>query len=118
MADKRAFGASTLRCNQVSILGSVISFNFVGKKGIQIQKTIKDNNLARLINQKCGKNKNKPIFTASDDMVRQYLHSLLEGEKFLIKDFRTHIGTELALKEIKSMPAPKNEREFKNALYE
>ena len=49
LAAVKAFGASTLKCAQVNVDGDAISFDFIGKKGIRVNKTIKDKFLSAAI---------------------------------------------------------------------
>jgi DNA topoisomerase-1 len=107
-ADKQAFGATTLRSEHVKVDGDKVSFSFVGKKGVDIEKTITDGRLARLLAPRVAAGGR--LFNTSDSQVRDYLHSI-DGD-FKVKDFRTYIGTTTALKEISRMPVAKDEKEF------
>jgi len=109
----KAFGASTLRCYHVKVEGNKLSFDFTGKKGIRNSKVLRDNFLARSVAGRCGLGADNNIFKTTDDEVRAYLNSIPEGSGFMVKDFRTYLGTLTALRKIKTMPAPRNNREFK-----
>jgi len=113
LADVKAFGASTLRCSHVSVEGNKLSFDFVGKKGIRVSKVLKDVFLAKNIERRCDGDTNKNIFKTTDDQIRSYLRSISAGSDFTVKDFRTYLGTQTAFRKIKTMPVPKNNREFK-----
>jgi len=108
-ADTKAYGASTLLGTHVKIDGSRITFDFIGKKGVRIQKTIEDETLAKLIGKK--KRDGKPLFSASDQDVRKYLDDITTKD-FKVKDFRTWLGTNVALNEISRMPVPKDKKQF------
>jgi DNA topoisomerase-1 len=113
LAETKAFGASTLRCSHVNVNSNTLSFEFTGKKGVQIRKVVRDNFLAGNIAGRCGGNTDQKIFKTSDDEIRKYLNSLPKGPGFLVKDFRTYLATLTALRKIQSMPAPRNKSEFK-----
>jgi DNA topoisomerase-1 len=113
LATVKAFGASTLKCSHVSVEGNKLSFDFTGKKGIRVSKVLKDTFLARDIAGRCDGGTDKNIFRTTDDEVRAYLNSIPQGSGFMVKDFRTYLGTLTALRKIKSMPVPRNNREFK-----
>jgi DNA topoisomerase-1 len=112
LAAVKAFGASTLRCSHVHIHGSRLEFNFPGKKGVWVSKVLRNNFLAREIAGRCGGTDNS-IFRTSDAEVRAYLNSIPGGSDFLVKDFRTYLGTLTALRKMRSMPPPRSVRELK-----
>jgi DNA topoisomerase-1 len=112
LAAVKAFGASTLQCSQVIVEGNTLSFSFTGKKGIRVSKVLKDAFLARNIAGRCAGGANQKLFKTTDDEVRAYLHSIPGGSEFTVKDFRTYLGTYTALRKIKTMPVPRNRREF------
>ncbi len=113
LARVKAFGASTLRCSHVSIEGNKLSFDFIGKKGIRVSKVLKNTFLARDIAGRCDGGTDKNIFRTTDDGIRAYLNSIQGGSEFMVKDFRTYLGTLIAFRKIKTMPVPASSREFK-----
>jgi DNA topoisomerase-1 len=113
LAQVKAYGASTLRCSHVTVDGEIVSFDFTGKKGIRNAKTLRDKFLATEIGNRCSIGSDKNIFKTSADSVRAYLDSISGRPRFLVKDFRTYLGTMTALRKIKAMPVPKSQREFK-----
>ena len=108
-AKVKAFGASTLTSDHITVKGNTISFKFTGKKGVTIQKTITDAGLAKAFSGKTGK-----LTNTSEKKVRAYL-AKIDGN-FKVKDFRTYKGTATAIRTIKSMPVPKNAKERKVAI--
>ncbi|MEK6820751.1 MAG: hypothetical protein AABX71_03505, partial [Nanoarchaeota archaeon] len=119
-AKKKAYGASTLEKQHIRIDGDKIKFHFIGKKGVMIDKTIADPLLAKIISAKLNRKQNQ-IFKTDDGRARSYLKSLPGGKPFLVKDFRTYIGTEVALKEINRVPkskVPSNGTQLKKRLRE
>jgi DNA topoisomerase I len=113
LAAVKAFGASTLRCSQVSVQGNQLLFNFIGKKGVWVSKNLNDAFLARDIAGRCDGNTDQKIFRTNDNDIRTYLNTLPMGSGFMVKDFRTYIGTITAFRKIKTMPVPRNSKEFK-----
>lgn len=112
--DKQAFGASTLRAEHATVDGDSVTFEFTGKKGVQQKHTIRDAGLARHIEQ-VGEGK---LFNTDADKVRTYLKSISGGKDFKVKDFRTYVATEEALKHVKGMPAPDTDAKRKKAVME
>jgi DNA topoisomerase-1 len=114
-ADKKAFGATNLLGSHVSVKGNDISFNFVGKKGVDQAHTITDPALAKYIagrQQEVG-SKGR-LFATNDGKVRDYFHGIA-GENFKVKDFRTQKATVEALRAVKSMPVPTTKSGFAKA---
>jgi len=106
-AKEKAFGASTLTADQAKVDGNRVAFDFTGKKGVHIQKTVEDPLLARIIS---GHSKGHGrLFATSDGKVRDYLHSI-DG-KFKVKDFRTWQGTQKALETLVGMTPPRDDKE-------
>lgn len=110
-AAEKAFGASTLRAEHVQVDGNKLAFSFVGKKGVRIEKVLRDQELAALIGPKVKRGGR--LFRVDDDYVRQFLHD--RDGLFLVKDFRTWNGTAKALAAMERMPVPKTPREFAKA---
>jgi DNA topoisomerase IB len=110
-AAAKAFGASTLKCSHVNVDGGRISFDFTGKKGVRVTKTIKDEFLAVLFAGRCRNGPDQRIFNTTDDSIRAYLNTISSGRGFTVKDFRTYVGTLAAFRKINSMPVPENIRE-------
>lgn len=107
-AEKQAYGASTLLSDHVKADGDTLIFNFVGKKGVTINKVLQDKDLARILKPRIkagGK-----LFKSDDGEVRDYLHSI-DGA-FKPKDFRTSNATTVALKAISKIKEPKSQKEF------
>jgi len=115
LAKVKAFGASTLRCSHVSIEGNALSFDFTGKKGVRVNKVLKNTFLAKNIAGRCDGGADRHIFQTTDEAIRAYLNSIQGDSAFMVKDFRTYMGTLTAFRKIKSMPPPVNSREFKKS---
>ncbi|MBA9078709.1 DNA topoisomerase IB [Rufibacter quisquiliarum] len=99
--ENKSYGLTTLRDRHVKIEGSNLKLEFVGKKGIQHEITIKDRRLAKLVKQ-CQDIPGYDLFQYYDEDgnrqpiesgdVNDYLRSL-SAEEFTAKDFRTWGGT-------------------------
>jgi DNA topoisomerase I len=107
-AKVKAYGASTLRAEHVSIDGSNITFDFIGKKGIHIQKTISDPNMAALLASRVKRG--GALFNTNEAKTLNYLHR--EMGPYKIHDFRFWHGTKEAMKAIAGMPTPVTPKEF------
>jgi DNA topoisomerase-1 len=107
----KAYGATTLEAPHVKIRGDELYFDFTAKKGVRVQKTIKDKELAAILRPRVAKGGR--LFETSDDGVRKYLHSR-DGD-FQVKDFRTWHATTEALAAVKEMKPPTTQKEFDKA---
>ena len=90
-----------------------VSFDFTGKKGVRVTKTITDGFIAGEIGTRCRSSSDQSLFNTSDDKIRAYLYSIPGGSRFSVKDFRTYIGTLIAFRKIKAMPVPESGMEYK-----
>ncbi|MGH8731864.1 MAG: phage portal protein, partial [Burkholderiales bacterium] len=109
--EHEALGATTLTANNVKVQGNTVTFDFIGKKGVQIQQTIEDAELAGMLSPRLSKP--GKIFDTNDTKVRDYLHSV--GGSFKPKDLRTTVASETALAEIAKIEAPVNDKAFAKA---
>ena len=104
-----SYGLTTLMDKHVKIEGSVINFEFKGKKGVYQKIALHSKRLARLIKQ-CRDISGKELFQYYDEEgkrcsigsedVNRYLKDIT-GEDFTAKDFRTWSGSVSALYAIK-----------------
>lgn len=113
LAKVKAFGASTLKPEHVKIDGNNIAFDFVGKKGVKIQKTLVDPDLAKIIS---GRLEKETLFATSDANIRDYLHQI-DGE-FKVKDFRTWNGLAVARQAVSELPIPQTQEAYNAARLE
>lgn len=111
-ADKKAFGASNLRSHHASVSGGVASFAFTGKKGVEIRQTVYDPAIAKMIEERQERaGKDGRLFDTNESKVRKYFHEI--AGKFKVKDFRTAVAADEALKAIDGMEPPKTQEEYK-----
>ena len=113
IAKVKAYGAATLQNRHIKVVGDRISFDFIGKKGVHVKKTYKDPFFAGELRERLSTDPEQPIFKTTSLAVRNYLHSIPGGRQFKIKDFRTYMGTDIALKRVKALPMPETFQEFK-----
>ncbi len=85
LADKQAYGVSTLEPKHVKVKGNTVEFKFIGKKGVYVEKDVTDKLLADIMKKRKG---NKQLFSASDSQMRVYF-SDITGNKYKLKDLRT-----------------------------
>ncbi len=113
--DKTAYGATTLKSNHVKIDGDKVTFRFTGKKGVVINKTVRDALLAKEL--KARMNGKERLFTVSDSRVREYMQERMQ-KPFTPKDFRSYYGTARAYERVKALPMPKSSAAMKKAMRE
>lgn len=116
-AEKQAYGATTLegRHVRVSTTGNV-RLQFVGKKGVDINVSVKDKTLSKeLVKRKETAGAKGKLFNTNSSSLRSYTKSK-DGGQLHPKDFRTAKGTETAIAAMKGMKAPKTDREYKQAV--
>ena len=109
-AKEQAYGVTTLQSRHVTVNGDEVAFDFVGKKGVRIQQRVKDAKLAEIIAARKRRGADR-LFDTDDGRVRDYLHSI-DGP-FKVKDFRTAVAAAEALKIIKKIEDPKDEKDFR-----
>lgn len=91
-----AYGATTLLDKHVKVSGDTVNFDFIGKKGIQIKKSVKDQTLAKMMTDRL-KNKGEKLFElTSDKKARSFIKQSV-GAKFKVHDLRTLHGTAKAV---------------------
>jgi DNA topoisomerase-1 len=111
LAEKKAYGATTLTSKHVKINDDTVMLSFVGKKGVKIRQKIQDKELADALRPRAAKG--GKLFDTSDSRVRDYLHA--NDGKFHPKDLRTIKALEISLETIHKLSDPKNAKEFAKA---
>jgi DNA topoisomerase I len=106
-ADVKAYGATTLLKEHISVNGDSITFDFVGKKGVRQTKTITDPLLAGYLSTK-GEGRLFPDVTYSRVDGFFDKHS---GDSFSLKDYRTWHGTTIAMRELSKYAEPTTKKE-------
>jgi phage-related protein (TIGR01555 family) len=112
-AEVDAFGASNLLGQHVTVTGSMIKFDYIGKHGVEIKDQIEDKTLAKYIrDRKKEAGPDGRIFQATDQDARDLLKQVSGNDKFKVKDFRTWHGTAKAIEVLGGRKA-KDEAGFK-----
>ena len=111
-AKVKAYGVSTLEARHVIVKGDRIGFDFIGKKGVHITRTMENKELAAVLSEQlAGRGPDQKLFATSGAKMNRYLRKAT-GEPFKIKDLRTWTATSEALREVKTLPIPATEREL------
>jgi len=121
-----SFGLTTLKDKHVSLNGSQVKFSFKGKKGVFHEIHLKSRKLAAII-KKCKDIPGQELFQYYDEagerkaidsgMVNNYIRTI-SGCAFTTKDFRTWMGTVMAIECLKEIGAADTETEAKKKIAE
>lgn len=104
--EHKAIGASTLQKKHIKVDGEKVSFDFTGKSGVHIQKTIRDKAMATYLGQKIkGLKDGDQVFSATGESAMKYMRDIT-GPNFKLKDLRTWNATALAANLISKEPVP------------
>lgn len=118
-ADVKAFGATNLKAEHVVIEKGKVFLRFTGKKGVALNLEMDDPDVIKMLKKrKKEAGEDGQLFAkANDKSVLDYTRTL-DGGHFKTKDFRTHLGTATALKELQAAEKPKNDKEYRRAVME
>jgi len=92
-ADTQSYGVSTLKPKHVKVKGDLVQFKFIGKKGVPVEKSVKDKVLAGIMKKR--KTNDGQLFSESDHQMRNYFNEVTDGE-YKLKDLRTLRAHKLA----------------------
>ena len=121
--DNESFGLTTLKRDHVEVDGSRMTFDFVGKSGMEHFIAFEDARLARIVHQ-CHELGGQDLFTYKADGaavdvtssdVNAYLRELA-GSAVTAKDFRTWGGTAVAAAALAVSRTPKSETQAEKAV--
>lgn len=117
-AEKQAYGATTLLAKHVvKRSDGKVTLKFTGKKGVDLSIPLGENLSRYFIEAKqSAGGPNKRLFNVSDGKLRDYVDKIAPG--FSPKDFRTLLGTRIAIKKVVGAPLPQNEKSYKKKLKE
>tara|TARA_A100001015_G_C15034796_1_gene735485 strand:- start:289 stop:1296 length:1008 start_codon:yes stop_codon:yes gene_type:complete len=122
------YGVTTLNTEHILFRTGEAEISFVGKKSIVNTNLIKNNNVIKLLNSLCEKNKGREflfyykdekkdkLFRVSSNHISVYLKKYYPNLK--PKMFRTWNGNSILLKYLLSLPKPQDEKEIKKNLRE
>ena len=121
-ATNESFGLTTIEGDHVDVDGTTITFEFVGKGGVEHALSLRDRRLATIVSA-CQDLPGEDLFGYIDSdgravdvtstMVNDYLRSIC-GSNVTAKDFRTWGGTVTAAELLAVLPVPDTEREAKS----
>lgn len=115
-ADTEAFGATTLQGQHVKVGKDGVRLEFTGKKGVKQNVPVEDSDTARMLKRlKKKAGKEGRLFDITGDQLLKYTGSLGGNAGFQSKDFRTHLGTDIAMQAMKGK-RPKTMSEYKQAV--
>ena len=104
--DVKAYGATTLLKQHVTLNGDKVELDFIGKEGVQNHFEVEDTVLATWLRDKMALIKDgDEVFNASDQSARKWM-AAHGGAGFLLKDFRTWLATAVALDLVQKTPPP------------
>jgi len=116
LADKKAYGATTLEGRHVSVQAGNVRLKFTGKKGVSLDLPVDDPVVSKdLIARKKAAGRTGKLFDTNSRQVLSYNKSK-DGGGYKTKDFRTAKGTNTAVDVINRMPKPRNAKEYKMAV--
>jgi DNA topoisomerase-1 len=115
LADKKAYGATTLEGRHVSVKGEDVRLRFVAKKGVAVDMTLKDAQLALILGKRKGKDDARLWPHATAKLINEMI-SHWTKVKATAKSFRTATGTETAMEAIRGMRVPKSKKAKREAI--
>jgi DNA topoisomerase-1 len=122
--ENKHYGLTTLRKKHLTLTGSTIAFDFVGKSGVERHIKVKDRKLAGII-RACSELPGYEILKYQDDDgqvqvlesddINSYLKDIT-GEGFTAKDFRTWAACYHVSEELCTLPCSEIEKERNQAV--
>lgn len=112
-AEKKAYGATTLKTSHCTVKGASVEFKFDGKHGVKQRHTIKDQDIAAFVTKRKKEGATR-LFDTNEDKLNDYVAKIAPGHT--AKDFRTVKGTTIAKKAVAAIPKPTNVKEYKDSL--
>jgi len=116
LAKVQAYGATTLLGKHVVQVDGEVRLQFTGKKGVALDIPAPPK-LASILTARAAKaGPDGLLFKGvTESSLLNYTHKF-DGGGFKTKDFRTLLGTREAMAQMKSIPRPKTEKEYKKAV--
>lgn len=112
-AEKKAYGATNVPASGIEVDGPNVRAKFTGKKGVDLDLSLKDPELAGLLRErKEGKGEGDPLLDTNERKLRAYMADVAPGVK--PKDLRTYLGTATAMNLVAGMPIPKTKKEYQS----
>ena len=110
--DVQAFGATTLQAQHVTVDGTLVTFDFIGKNGKQVTFEVDNHLLARSLEPRLqGKAPGDDLYPGvNGTKLNGYLKDAL-GAEFKTKDLRTALATAAAQAAIRETVIPEGKRD-------
>lgn len=118
-SDTPSYGATTLEGRHVQIQAKDVVLEYTGKKGVPQRKVIESSevkNALRRRKQIVGDDER--LFGTTGNKLLKYIKSLGGGLNLQSKDFRTHLGTETAMRAMREKSPPTTMAEYKRMVAE
>ena len=113
-----AYGATTLEGRHVKPYATGLRLEFTGKKGVSLSIPVNDVEVVKMLKSKARKaGKNGRLFQVTGDGLLRYSKGLSNGAGFQSKDFRTYLGTKVAMKAMRGKH-PSTMKEYRKAVRE
>ena len=113
----QAYGATTLQGRHVVQRGDKMYLQFTGKKGVNLKLPIPGSVAKVLAERAKAAGPNGQLFPdISENTLLEYTHSF-DGGGFKTKDFRTRLGTSVALEQVQAIKPPTNPKEYKKSVF-
>ena len=114
LAEKQAYGATTLQARHAELTPDGVRFKFTGKKGVDIDLTTNDPLVREVVASRLTKRSgDQPLFETSAARANAYMKRETPG--FKLKDLRTVRANALALEEIGKIEPPSDAKSFEKA---
>jgi len=118
LADKKAYGCTTLEGRHVKEVWGKVRLRFVGKKGVKLDIPVEDKTIAAdLLKRRDTAGDKGRLFDTDANRLSGYTHSK-DGGGFKTKDFRTAVGTNTAIEVMKKFKTPTDEKSYKKTVRE
>lgn len=115
-ADKKAYGATTLLGKHVVEQDGKLRLQFDSKKGGFTDIPIDDKRLLSMLRERAIGDDDR-LFRVSAASLRRYVRTLGDGS-FLVKDFRTRLGTKIAADHVATTTCCADDKEYKRRVKE
>jgi DNA topoisomerase I len=115
LAEKQAYGATTLLGKHVVTDGGSTNLKFTGKKGVALNLPVTDPHVESYLKSRAGAagSEGQLFPNVSAASLSDYTHGF--GD-FKTKDFRTLLGTKTAMDEVQGMPIPTDAKSYKKSV--
>jgi DNA topoisomerase-1 len=117
-AKVKAYGATTLLGQHITVDGSQVRMKFVGKKGVALDLPVGDKDIAKMLvaRAKAAGPDGRLFGPVTGGSLLGYVHGSLDTGKYKTKDFRTLLANNIAATEIARWKKPESLAEYKKSV--